>query len=103
LAKQFKFLLLALFSCVPVWSFASLPMDAQVGEQRLPNWRWPHILNKLINNQMPQSYYDFLNSRGIYSVEQILRMDDETKQSVLKMYKDDLIIMAGGNQTRSIW
>jgi len=85
----------------PIW--ASLPSQQQVGEGRLQNWRWPFLVDKLASNRMPQSYYDFLLANGVTSSEQLKDLDENIKTQLLKMYRDDLIVIAGKSNTRSIW
>jgi len=100
---QLRCLILSVLSLFPLSSFGALPAESTIGQARRADLHWINLLEKLINNRMPMSYYELLNQNGIYSLEQLMSLDDSIKKQLLKMYRDDLVIMAGNDQTRSIW
>ncbi len=70
---------------------------------RLVESSWEEVLHKLANNRMPAFYYEFLASHGITSIDELVFADQQLKNQLIEMYKEDKAIMAGSDATRSVW
>lgn len=80
-------------------------IDASRPTERLAEAEWPELRDKLVNMRMPQSYYDFLSQQGVRNLNELYREDanDGLKKDIMEMYKQDLMIMANSDKTRSFY
>lgn len=97
----FRRLFLVLVSFIPAVALANASVSEPAIEYRTPDASWDLILNKLINNRMPESYYELLSANGIVSLEQLLALDGSLKRQIMEKYRIDRNIMLASSGTRS--
>lgn len=98
-----KKLMLSIFMLVSSSRVLASIDDSQKLDPRLKGSTWTEVYEKLVNSQMPNSYYEYLNRLGVTNINDLYSIDDNTKQQLLQMYDEDKLIMATSDATRSQW
>jgi hypothetical protein len=99
--KLFRTLVLVTASIMPFFARANTSYVSEPGQKQNSEGQWEEMVVMLINNRMPESYYEILRKSGVETLDQLLNVNETTKQRLMKRYRMDRKIMLAGTGTRS--
>jgi hypothetical protein len=99
--KLFRTLVLVIASTMPFLARANTAYTSEPGHEQNSESQWQEMVVMLINNRMPESYYEILSRNGIETLDQLLNVNETIKHELLRRYRIDRKIMLAGNGTRS--